>query len=60
MSTPQSQDQPPEQKPPGRFKQSQIDNNQAVEDWLGGNGPIVFGVIGIIMVLGFLYFAFVV
>ncbi len=59
MSTPETPAPPPEQKPPGRFKQSQIDNNQAVEDWLGGNGRIVFAVIGIVMVLGFIYFCIV-
>lgn len=48
---------PPEQEPIGRFKQSQIENNQAVEEWLGGNGQLVFGVMAVIMVLGFLCFA---
>lgn len=58
MSTPETPALTPEPKPAGRFKQSKIDNDQAVDDWLQGNGQIVFAVIGITMVLGFLYFAF--
>ena len=46
----------PEQRPPGRFKQSHLDSTEAVDDWLKGNGRIVFGVILVIMVLGFIYF----
>ena len=58
MSTPETPGPPAEQKPPGRFKQSRDSNSEAVDDWLKGNGQIVFAVIGILMVAGFIYFAF--
>ena len=56
MSTPETTG-PLEQKPPGRFKQSRDSNSEAVDNWLKGTGQIVFAIIGIIMVLGVVYFA---
>ena len=49
----------PEQRPPGRFKQSHLDSTEAVDDWLKGNRRIVVpGISLIVMVLGSIYFGF--
>lgn len=55
MSIPEQSSREP--KPPGRFKQSQVDNQSAVDEWIKGRGQIFFGVLLVILVIGCIYTA---